>query len=60
MRQSVFGGVNLHVAIAHEDLAYASYVHNYALGKFKQARSVLLNVFGVYSCHPNVAFDWYL
>ncbi|KAK4308532.1 hypothetical protein Pmani_019770 [Petrolisthes manimaculis] len=39
VRQSVFGGVNLHVAIAHEDLAYASYVHNYALGKFNQART---------------------
>lgn len=39
VRQSVFGGINLHVAIAHEDLAYASYVHNYAFGKFTQART---------------------
>lgn len=40
VRQSVFGGINLHVAVAHEDLAYASYVHNYALGKFNHARLV--------------------
>lgn len=39
VRQSVFGGINLHVAVAHEDLAYASYVHNYALGKFNHART---------------------
>lgn len=39
VRQSVFGGINLHVAIAHEDLAYASYVHNYAFGKFTHART---------------------
>ncbi|XP_066937070.1 amyloid protein-binding protein 2 isoform X1 [Macrobrachium rosenbergii] len=39
VRQYVFGGVNLHVAIAHEDLAYASYVHNYAFGKFDHART---------------------
>ncbi|KAG7157760.1 Amyloid protein-binding protein 2-like [Homarus americanus] len=39
VRQNVFGGINLHVAIAHEDLAYASYVHNYAFGKFTHART---------------------
>lgn len=38
VRQCVFGGHNLHVAIAHEDLAYASYVHEYSSGKFQHAR----------------------
>ncbi|XP_022093232.1 amyloid protein-binding protein 2-like [Acanthaster planci] len=38
IRLSAFGGRNLHVAIAHEDLAYASYVHQYSSGKFDDAR----------------------
>ncbi|XP_033748176.1 amyloid protein-binding protein 2-like [Pecten maximus] len=38
IRQSVFGGNNLYVAIAHEDLAYASYVQEYSSGNFKNAR----------------------
>jgi hypothetical protein len=38
IRLSVFGGNNLHVAIAHEDLAYCSYVHEYSSGKFQEAR----------------------
>ncbi|KAK3600300.1 hypothetical protein CHS0354_027144 [Potamilus streckersoni] len=38
IRQSVFGGNNLHVAIAHEDLAYASYVQEYSSGRFNDAR----------------------
>ncbi len=38
IRQVVFGGKNLHVAIAHEDLAYSSYVHEYSTGKFTDAR----------------------
>uniref|UniRef100_UPI00358E867D amyloid protein-binding protein 2 isoform X2 n=1 Tax=Myxine glutinosa TaxID=7769 RepID=UPI00358E867D len=38
IRQSVFGGNNIHVAIAHEDLAYSSYVHQYSSGKFDNAR----------------------
>ena len=38
IRQSVFGGNNLHVAIAHEDLAYSSYVHEYSTGRFSDAR----------------------
>uniref|UniRef100_A0AAJ7SMA9 Amyloid protein-binding protein 2 n=1 Tax=Petromyzon marinus TaxID=7757 RepID=A0AAJ7SMA9_PETMA len=37
IRQSVFGGNNIHVAIAHEDLAYSSYVHQYSSGKFDNA-----------------------
>ncbi|XP_041347960.1 amyloid protein-binding protein 2-like [Gigantopelta aegis] len=38
IRQSVFGGNNLYVAIANEDLAYASYVEQYSSGKFKKAQ----------------------
>uniref|UniRef100_A0AAY4AM09 Amyloid protein-binding protein 2 n=1 Tax=Denticeps clupeoides TaxID=299321 RepID=A0AAY4AM09_9TELE len=37
IRQTVFGGKNIHVAIAHEDLAYSSYVHQYSAGKFDVA-----------------------
>ncbi|XP_038845838.1 amyloid protein-binding protein 2-like isoform X2 [Salvelinus namaycush] len=37
IRQSVFGGKNIHVATAHEDLAYSSYVHLYSSGKFDNA-----------------------
>ncbi|KAK2193494.1 hypothetical protein NP493_12g07051 [Ridgeia piscesae] len=37
IRIAVFGGNNLHVAIAHEDLAYCSYVHEYSSGKFDDA-----------------------
>ena len=35
---SVFGGRNLFVAVAHEDLAYSSYVAEYSTGKFRDAR----------------------
>ncbi|KAL5016659.1 hypothetical protein ScPMuIL_006248 [Solemya velum] len=38
IRQSVFGGNNLHVAIANEDLAYASYVLEYSSGRFDAAK----------------------
>ncbi|BFZ18781.1 hypothetical protein BsWGS_21820 [Bradybaena similaris] len=38
IRQSVFGGNNFYVAIACEDLAYASYVNEYSSGKFQHAR----------------------
>ncbi|XP_059146276.1 amyloid protein-binding protein 2-like [Physella acuta] len=38
IRQSVFGGNNLYVAIACEDLAYASYVNEYSSGKFQHAK----------------------
>ncbi|XP_015592689.1 amyloid protein-binding protein 2 [Cephus cinctus] len=37
IRKAIFGKTNLHVAIAHEDLAYALYVHEYSSGKFQQA-----------------------
>lgn len=38
IRQNVFGKWNLHVAVAHEDLAYALYVHEYSSGRFTEAR----------------------
>ncbi|KAJ8044165.1 Amyloid protein-binding protein 2 [Holothuria leucospilota] len=38
IRLAAFGGQNLHVAVAHEDLAYASYVHQYSSGKFRDAK----------------------
>lgn len=40
IRQAVFGGNNLHVAVAHEDLAYASYVQEYSSGRFTDAKYV--------------------
>ena len=48
VRRTCFGGFylesnipsfNLHVALAHEDLAYATYVHEYSSGKFSEARN---------------------
>jgi len=44
IRVAVFGGNNLNVAIAHEDLAYCAYVHEYSSGKFHDARSVAAHV----------------
>ncbi|XP_071442757.1 amyloid protein-binding protein 2 isoform X2 [Hetaerina americana] len=38
IRLSVFGKWNIHVASAHEDLAYALYVHEYSSGRFLEAR----------------------
>ncbi|XP_031555036.1 amyloid protein-binding protein 2-like [Actinia tenebrosa] len=38
IRQKVFGKNNVHVATAHEDLAYALYVHEYSTGKFDEAK----------------------
>nr|CAD7394148.1 unnamed protein product [Timema cristinae] len=38
IRREIFGKINLHVAIAHEDLAYALYVHEYSSGRFLKAR----------------------
>ncbi|XP_076107447.1 amyloid protein-binding protein 2-like [Mytilus galloprovincialis] len=38
IRMLVFGGKNLFVAVAHEDLAYSSYVAEYSSGKFRDAR----------------------
>lgn len=38
VRLKYFGGNNLMVALAHEDLAYATYVFEYSSGKFQEAR----------------------
>lgn len=38
IRLYVFGYNNLHVAMAHEDLGYALYVHEYSTGNFDEAR----------------------
>jgi len=38
VRKQSFGGDNLQVALAHEDLAYATYVNEYSSGKFTDAR----------------------
>nr|KAF7404318.1 hypothetical protein H0235_015012 [Vespula pensylvanica] len=37
IRKAIFGKANLHVALAHEDLAYALYVREYNSGKFQEA-----------------------
>ncbi|XP_071872684.1 protein interacting with APP tail-1 isoform X1 [Bombus fervidus] len=37
IRKEIFGGRNLHVALAHEDLAYALYVFEYRSGEFPEA-----------------------
>lgn len=37
-RKSIFGEDNIHTAVAHEDLAYALYVHEYSSGNFTKAR----------------------
>lgn len=38
VRKACFGGDNLQVALAHEDLAYATYVNEYSSGKFSDAK----------------------
>jgi len=38
VRLECFGRENLQVAVAHEDLAYATYVNEYSTGKFGDAR----------------------
>jgi len=38
VRLECFGKENLQVAVAHEDLAYATYVNEYSTGKFGDAR----------------------
>jgi tetratricopeptide (TPR) repeat protein len=38
VRLECFGSENLQVAVAHEDLAYATYVNEYSTGKFNDAR----------------------
>ncbi|CAH1403148.1 unnamed protein product [Nezara viridula] len=38
LKEEIFGSLNLHVAVSHEELAYALYVHEYSSGRFYQAR----------------------
>lgn len=38
IKRHIFGHRNFHVAIAHEDLSYAYYVHEYSSGDFQCAR----------------------
>ncbi|XP_030380960.1 amyloid protein-binding protein 2 isoform X2 [Scaptodrosophila lebanonensis] len=38
VRRGIFGNMNFHVAIAHEDLSYAYYVHEYSTGNFTCAQ----------------------
>ncbi|CAH0563319.1 unnamed protein product [Brassicogethes aeneus] len=38
IRKEVFERNNIHVALAHEDMAYALYVHEYSSGRFTSAR----------------------
>jgi len=38
IREAIFGKFNLHVAVAHEELAYALYVYEYSSGRFDKAR----------------------
>ncbi|XP_017054692.1 amyloid protein-binding protein 2 [Drosophila ficusphila] len=38
VRRGIFGNMNFHVAIAHEDLSYAYYVHEYSTGDFSCAQ----------------------
>ena len=38
IKKTIFGEKNLHVTVAHEDLAYALYVHEYSSGNFRAAK----------------------
>ncbi|CAB3387397.1 Hypothetical predicted protein [Cloeon dipterum] len=38
VRKEIFGELNLQVAVANEDLAYALYVHEYSSGRFTDAQ----------------------
>ncbi|KAK9512847.1 hypothetical protein O3M35_001174 [Rhynocoris fuscipes] len=38
LKTEIYGQLNLHVAVSHEDLAYALYVHEYSSGRFTAAR----------------------
>ncbi|KAH8342975.1 amyloid protein-binding protein 2 isoform X1 [Drosophila kikkawai] len=38
VRRGIFGNMNFHVAIAHEDLSYAYYVYEYSTGDFSCAQ----------------------
>jgi len=51
VRKASFGGDNLQVALAHEDLSYATYVNEYSSGKFSDAKrhaETSLSIMGKY------------
>lgn len=47
IKQYLFGQRNLHVAISHEDISYAYYVHEYSSGNFRQAREHVENAIDI-------------
>uniref|UniRef100_A0A1I8PJX5 Uncharacterized protein n=1 Tax=Stomoxys calcitrans TaxID=35570 RepID=A0A1I8PJX5_STOCA len=47
IKRCVFGNRNFHVAIAHEDLSYAYYVHEYNTGNFTCARDHIEKSVGI-------------
>ncbi|KAL1132475.1 hypothetical protein AAG570_010430 [Ranatra chinensis] len=47
LKEAVFGPCNLYVAVAHEDLAYALYVHEYSSGRFSPARQHAEDAIGI-------------
>jgi len=51
VRLDCFGEENLQVAVAHEDLAYATYVNEYSTGKFSDARTHAEMSLGILSRH---------
>jgi hypothetical protein len=55
VRLKYFGGKNLAVALAHEDLAYATYVFEYSSGKF-QVYSVGTVVCSKFLAYRNPAY----
>ena len=54
----VFGSLNLHLAVAHEELAYALYVHEYSSGRFYLARYVLR--FSLYRSYKVMIINFFL
>ncbi|BFG02032.1 amyloid protein-binding protein 2 [Drosophila madeirensis] len=47
VRRGIFGNMNFHVAIAHEDLSYAYYVHEYSTGDFSCAQDHVDKAVGI-------------
>ncbi|XP_055712550.1 amyloid protein-binding protein 2 [Phlebotomus papatasi] len=47
IKTEIFGSMNLLVAVAHEDLAYALYVREYSSGKFTTARNHVESAIGI-------------
>lgn len=47
IKRAIFGNRNYHVAVAHEDLSYAYYVHEYSTGNFTCARENVENAIDI-------------